>query len=503
MLVTCRQMREAEERVFAAGGSAAALMESAGRGIAGVVRQFFPASGTLVLYLGAGNNGGDALVAARELQREGWRVLARLSTEPAKMKELPRRHLGALPGVVILSGPPDPQGMNDGGGPWVLLDGLLGIGSQGEMRPALRELAAEMNALRITAPAFTVAMDIPSGLDGDSGQPGPDTVVADVTAVVGQVKAGLVADGAASHVGRIALVPLAALEDGPGAGDPGACALTPRLVRAWLPRRPFDMHKGQAGRVGIIAGSRGFLGAARLACAGALRAGAGLVSLLVKEEAYPLMVTALPPEVMVKPVRDYRECLQMKFDALAIGPGLGFEWEDEILAVLAQAAAPMVVDADALTIAAKHGLEIWAAMAGPRLLTPHPGEMARMIAPRPPWQSLDRRSLAEAVAGELGRHCVLLKGARTVIASPGQSTFFNTTGHPGMATGGMGDVLTGVCAGLAGQGISLHHSAGLGAWLCGRAAEIAALKSAPESVLPTDVIERLGAAWAGLLAGGY
>jgi NAD(P)H-hydrate epimerase len=491
MLVTCRQMREAEERVFAAGGNAAHLMEEAGRGIAHVVRQFFPQPGTLILYLGTGNNAGDALVAARELQHSGWRLYARLAAEPARMKELPKRHLESLPGLMMLA--EEPRVECSGNGPLVLLDGLLGIGSQGALRPGLQALAAEMNALRITAAASTVAMDIPSGLDGDTGIPTTDTVVADVTAVVGHIKAGLVSDTATPHVGRIAWVPLMDLRD--GQGDVGACALTPALLRAWLPRRSFEMHKGEAGRVGIIAGSRGFLGAARLACEGALRAGAGFVSLLVKEDAYSLMVTAMPPEVMVKAVKDYREALDMRFDVLAIGPGLGFQAETEVMEVLARATMPVVVDADALTMVGKHGgLQTLCDMAGLRLLTPHPAEMARLTVGHAEWNDLARRPLAETVAAEMKHHTLLLKGARTVIATPGQATLFNTTGHPGMATGGMGDVLTGVCASLIGQGISLHHAAGLGAWLCGRAAELAALEQAQEAVIPSDVISWLGAA---------
>lgn len=497
MLVTCRQMREAEERLFTTGVSAAELMDEAGRGIAEVVRQFFPKPGALILYLGAGNNAGDALVAARELRKDGWRLHARLSAEPERMKDLPLNHWRALPEMQRLESAPDRSWRP--AGPLVLLDGLLGIGAAGELRPGVRALAAEMNALRQSHQARTVAMDIPSGLDGDTGIPAADAVIADITAVVGCIKSGLVTDPATAHVGRISLVPLAELRT--CEGDDFAQVLTPEVLRPWLPRRAFEMHKGQAGRVGVLAGSRGYLGAARLACEGALRAGAGLVTLLVKEEVYPLLVTTLPPEIMVKPVADYREALDMRFDALAVGPGLGFGAEAEILDVLRDATAPAVIDADALTMAAKFGLEAVRAMPGARLLTPHPGEMSRLITAHPEWRDLPRRALAEAVAAELPGHVCLLKGARTVIACQGAATLFNSTGHPGMATGGMGDVLTGVCAAYIGQGLALHQAAGVGAWLCGRAAEIASLGQAQESVLPTDVIRCLGRAWGELLEG--
>jgi len=490
MLVTRRQMQQAEESAFAAGVNAADLMEQAGCGIAAVVRQFFPEPGTLIAFLGSGNNAGDALVAARELERAGWQCCARLSSEPERMKPLPLGYLRALPNLKVLVDAPERNWWKHG--PLVLLDGLLGIGAIGEMRPAVRALAAEMNALRLSHHAVTVAMDIPSGLDADTGLPDADCVIADVTASVAQVKAGLLADAAISHVGRIALVPLpeiSAVE-----GDRGALALTPGALRAWLPRRMFDFHKGQAGRVGIIAGSRGFLGAAVLACLGALRAGAGLVALLVKEDAYALLAAMVPPEVMVRPVKDYREALEMRFDALAIGPGLGFAAQDEYLAVLRAITAPVIADADALTAMAGSAVQMLRDCSGPRLLTPHPGEMARLCGSAPALLEQSRREQAETFAALIPGHTLLLKGARTVIATQGMPTLFNTTGHPGMATGGMGDVLTGVCGALAAQGIPLHRSAGLAAWFCGRSAELSAMHLHPHSVLPTDVASHLGMA---------
>lgn len=488
VLVTCRQMQEIEQRAFARGISAADLMEQAGCGIAREVRRFHPCPGTLILYLGSGNNAGDALVAARELQKCGWHVLARLSSAVEKMKPLPRAHLSSLKDMQVLDAAPVitmelPR-------PMVLLDGLLGIGAVGEMRPAIRALAAEMNALRHVHQAFTVAMDIPSGLQGDTGVPSPDCVRADLTVTVAFAKIGLVADTATSFVGRLALVPLADLRTAEAAGT--AQILTPELLRGWLPRREFEFHKGQAGRVGIIAGSRGFLGAAVLACGGALRAGAGLVTLLVKEDVYPLLATRVPPEVMVKCVKDYREALEMPFSVLATGPGLGFGHEAEVLDVIHDAKMPVVIDADAITMLTRTDELVLLETAGPRLLTPHPGEMERLM---PDDLSSTRQFRADMWSFLYPGHTLLLKGARTIIATEGRPTLYNTTGHPGMATGGMGDVLTGVCAALAGQGMPLHHAAGLGAWVCGRAAEISALEMAQLSVLPSDVIEHLGAAF--------
>jgi len=485
MLVTCHQMQELEQRAFERGVSAADLMEEAGCGIAREVRRFFPQPGTLILYLGSGNNGGDALVAARELQKLGWQVLARLSGAIEKLKPLPRGHLDAFTNLRVLEAPAKVDELVR---PIVQLDGLLGIGAVGEMRADIRALAAEMDALHQEAHAFTVAMDIPSGLNGDTGEPSPDCVIADLTVTVACGKAGLVVDAATPFVGRLAVVPLRDLK---AEDDHSPQLLTPELVRSFLPRRSFEFHKGQAGRVGIIAGSRGFIGAAMLACGGALRAGAGMVTLLVKEEVYPLLAARVPPEVMVKLVKDYREMLEMNLDALAIGPGLGFEYEDEILNVIQYAAVPAVVDADAITMVARAEVPVFLTSTPPRLLTPHPGEMARLAGD---CDAHPRISQAELWAMAHPGNTLLLKGARTVISTEGPPTYFNTTGHPGMATGGMGDVLTGVCAAFAGQGLDLHRAAGLGAWSCGRAAQIAALSMVQNSVLPTDVIQCLGQA---------
>lgn len=501
MTTTCRQMQQCEEAAFARGATAAALMEEAGLGIAAVVRQFAPRPGSLVLFLGKGNNAGDALVAARELVRDGWKLYARLAAAPEAMKELPRQHLGELGSEVRVI--EDAVTFDFPRGPIVSLDGLLGIGAHGPLKPELQALAREMNTLRTRKHATTIAMDIPSGLDGDHGDACVDTVEADVTAVVAQMKAGLLEDGADHYAGRIALVPIKELSV--CEGDASALALTPSTVLPWLPRRAHDMHKGEAGRVGILAGSRGFLGAAELCCRGAIRAGAGLVTLLVSEDVYPIIAPRIPAEVMVKCIDDYRDVLEMRFDALGIGPGLGFEHEKEIVEVLKQAKMPTVVDADALTMLAQNPQVLDRTGTLPRLLTPHPGELDRLLRNFPGWHGMSRRQVVERLTAVAPKRTVLLKGARTVIATSGQPTLFNTTGHPGMASGGMGDVLTGVCAAFAAQGIPLHHAAGLAAWSCGRAAEKVLVKEsmAQESLCAGDVAEHLGGALLDLKHGAF
>lgn len=491
MLIGSLEMQEVENRAFEQGVDAAQLMEQAGQGIAQVIRQFFPQPGTAVLFLGAGNNAGDALVAGRELAHHGWRLLARLAVEPEKMKPLPQAHWLALHSAQRITANDPIQCA----GPVICLDGLFGIGSRGDMRPPLAAMAQEMNRLRQSHGAATVAMDLPSGLDGDTGLPSQTAVVADLTITVAAVKHGLLADAAVNHVGRLAFVPLPALEPFFPPHD-GPLLLTPGLLRSWLPRRTYDFHKGQAGRIGIIAGSRGYYGAAVLACQGALRGGAGLVTLLVKEDSYDMLARMVPPEVMVRPVRDYRKALELRLDALALGPGIGFSYEEEVLELVREAAMPTVVDADALTLLSRTSLTPLKEALATRLLTPHPGEMERLCDRLRP-----RLETAQSFAAAHQGHTLLLKGARTVISTAGQQPLLNATGHPGMATGGMGDLLSGLLAALLGQGLPAHRAAGLGAWLCGRGSELAALTLAEECVLPMDAATHLGAAWRELRQG--
>jgi len=312
----------------------------------------------------------------------------------------------------------------------------------------------------------------------------------------------LVAAGAENHVGRLAVVGVTALTP---PFDPQADrVLHPAELRRLLPpRRVFDTHKAQAGRVGIIAGSRGFAGAGRLCALGALHGGAGLVTLFVTEDIYESTAAAAAPEVMVRPVRSYDEVWKMEFSALAIGPGLGQSAAREMQGFILTDPRPSVLDADALTMLAAKHTGILAKCKAPRLLTPHPGEMRRLIENwRPECRNLARRELVE-IFTQAFPVTLLLKGSRTLIKANGQPASYNTTGNPGMATGGMGDVLTGLCAALMAQGSSPYDAACLGSWLLGRAAEIAISSSeeSPESLCPSDVLRHLGRAFTSLRTG--
>ena len=495
-VVTCQQMREAEEAAFAKGVSASELMDDAGLGIAKALQKFFPRPGQAVLYLGKGNNAGDALVAAAHLLRAGWQISVRLRHDPSQFKELPAEHWRKLQGqVTVLAEATEVMALD---GPLVLVDALVGIGVTGALRSELAALAREMNAVRAARHAPLVAIDIPSGLNSDSGEPLDPCVEADYTLTIAHPKTPLLADAATRVVGRLEIIPLHGLQH--VVGDVNAEVLTPRGLAYRLPMRPFDFHKGQAGRVGVIAGSRGFIGAADLCSRGVLHGGAGLVTLYVKEDAYPLLAVRTTAEVMVKCVSDYREVLRDPLDALAIGPGISTQPAAEILDLMSRAKCPLVIDADALNILALHGIEGLRSIFVPCLLTPHPGEFARLVKHEPEWKTLSRRASAEEFVRRFPNTSLLLKGSRTVISGRGKPVAFNTTGHPGMASGGMGDVLTGVCAALIGQGLCPYEAGCLGAWVDGRAAELALTYSgySAESLSAMAVLDHLGRAFSEL-----
>lgn len=481
MLITCDEMKAAEAAAFQKGVDPEHLMESAGLAIADAIRDFFPAPGRAVVFCGKGNNTGDVLVTARHLALRGWDIALDLAFPETALSPLASQKLAALRAA------PSPPSALPPTAPLVALDGLLGIGAQGSPREPLATAIHRINDLRARHGAFIVAADLPSGLDADTGEPADPCVVADLTVTIGHAKTGLVADPATAFVGRLALAPLAELPAAP-AGPP-ADLITPDLLRPLLPPRPFDSHKGTWGRVGIIAGSLGYLGAARLCAEAALRAGAGLVTLYALPKSYELLAPAVPPEIMVRPVASFGAAMSDRLNAIAIGPGLGSNPDAVVRDIVTRFTGPAVVDADALNLLARNPYA-WRKLAGPRLFTPHPGEMARLF---PTGTYFTRRQTAEQYA-ERYKITVLLKGARTVIAETGRPTVFNTTGNPGMGSGGMGDVLSGVCAAWMAQGRTPREAAMLGAWICGRAAERAVFGpgGSPESLVAGDVIRHLG-----------
>jgi hydroxyethylthiazole kinase-like uncharacterized protein yjeF len=484
-VLSSAQMQAAEQAAFARGTTVEALMDRAGAGIARAVRQFFPKPATCIVFAGKGHNGGDALVAAEQLQRIGWKIDIRLPFAKENCSELTQKKLKALHEPTSkLSDTIDRATQT------IILDGLLGTGAKSFLREPLRSAAREINRLRRDENAFVFAVDLPTGLDADSGENDPeDSVVADFTITIGFAKHGLIVDSALNFVGRIEIVPLTDLW--PDATAPNELAASPHSLNALLPRRKFSAYKNEFGRIGVVAGSKGFVGAAIMTAEGALRAGAGLVEVFVPEEIYESVASAAPIEAMVKPVRRYRDLLEEKVNVWAVGPGLGKARTAEVLNLIENASQPMIVDADGLNIVADK-IDILRSCRGPRLLTPHPGEMSRLM---------DVGKMARA--GIARNFCdrfpvsLLLKGSRTIVCERGKPISYNTTGNPGMASGGMGDVLTGVCAGLAGRELSMYDAGRVAAWVCGRAAELSMFQQheSEESLLASNVLANLGGAF--------
>jgi hydroxyethylthiazole kinase-like uncharacterized protein yjeF len=520
-ILTSAQMRAAEEAAFARGVEVEALMDKAGAGVAHAVTRFFRKPGRCIVFAGKGNNAGDALVAAERLRRLGWKIEVRLAFQEAdcsglmrkKLESLRRRSpeiLGATPargsgtdlGVVLVElleeaadqlWAAEEASAADAyvgtAAPLIILDGLLGLGAKPPLRDPIRAACRSINQWRTNKGAYVFAVDLPTGLDGDSGKTDRDCVVADFTVTIGFAKPGLLADDALNFVGRLEVVQLDELRSPDKKAKEVLAA--PPAFRQLLPRRKFSTYKNQCGRIGVVAGSRGFIGAALMTSQGALRAGAGLVEVFVPEEIYDVVASAAPMESMVKPLKSYRDLLKEKADVWAVGPGLGKSRAADILELIEKAKQPMVVDADGLNILAEK-ISTLRRCKGKRLLTPHPGEMKRLS----PGEKETRAKTATKFCHRFPV-TLLLKGSRSIVTERDRPLSYNTTGNPGMATGGMGDILTGVCAGLVGQGLSLYDAARLGAWLCGRAAEIAIFggNQSEQSLLPRHVLDHLGAAF--------
>ena len=373
-------MRAAEEAAFATGVQVEALMNKAGAGVAQAVTKFFQKPGRCIVFAGKGHNAGDALFAAQCLEQRGWKIEVRLAFKEADCSDLMRKKLadlcrrspeivGAVPSkaansdlnatlVELSLGAKDDTATTQNtiateacagiAAPLVILDGLLGVGAKPPLREPIRAACRAINQLRTAKGAYVFAVDLPTGLDTDSGKTDRDCVVADFTVTIGYAKPGLVADGALNYVGRIEVVPLEELR--PPQTKPKEIIASPVAFRGLLPRRNYNSYKNQFGRIGVVAGSKGFVGAALMASQGALRAGAGLVEVFVPEEIYEIVAGAAFMEAMVKPIASYRHLLKENVDVWAVGPGLGKSRAAEILELVEKVKQPMVLDADGLNI---------------------------------------------------------------------------------------------------------------------------------------------------------
>lgn len=455
------------------------LMEAAGRALATLVQRLYPA-GRIVAAVGPGNNGGDALIALRSLAAWGREVAAvpvRADVVRAELLhgwELTRFDAANAAEAFAGAG--------------VLLDGLLGTGAQGKPRPPFAKMIRAINACG----APVVAVDGPAGVDFTTGATPGEAVRAAITVAFGAPKRGLLRFPGREHAGRIIV---AEVGFPPLPADLATARIvTPAWARARLPRIPADAHKGTTGTVAIVAGGAGMAGAAIMAATAAARAGAGLVRVFSDEVNRLALHTALPEAVFTGWGDEPCPPALGGADGVVCGPGLGTaERAAEVLHdVLATGSAPLLLDADALNLLAQNPSIRDQAGERPLLLTPHPGEMARLLGCDTEDVTADPFAAADAAA-ERFRCAVLLKGAPSVVAARGEAVLVNVTGHSGIATGGTGDTLAGVAGALLAQGAGPQAAGALALFYSGRAAEIA---GRGRGLLPRDVAEALPAAFA-------
>jgi NAD(P)H-hydrate epimerase len=500
-LVTAAQMRELDRQAIEEVGiPSLVLMENAGRATYQILRREFPElSGTVAVVAGRGNNGGDGAVVARYLAQAGIPVAIFLvaARDQVRGDALVNLEIAARQGVGIIEVRAEEElnllahRLARSG---LIVDALLGTGLNSEVQGIMRQVIEVINRLRPPV----LAVDIPSGLCADTGVPLGAAVKAQVTATYGWPKIGQILPPGRDYVGRlwqvdISIPPWLAQDTPLELVDPGE-------LRSLLPPRAFAGHKGAYGHLVILAGSEGKTGAAALAAEGALRAGAGLVTLgvpgglndILEVKTTEAMTLPLPEaqgaralgKEALEPLLEFLE----RKTALALGPGLGTHPETvELVRRLAlHLPLPLVIDADGVNaLAGDPGLLENAA--GARILTPHPGEMARFLGIAIREVQGDRLGVARETAARTNA-VVVLKGAQTLVAEPGGLVGVNSTGTPALASGGTGDVLTGIIGGFLAQNLAPWDAARMGVYLHGLAADYWTEKHGPRGLIAGDLL---------------
>jgi len=460
------------------------LMKRAGRAAWQALRERWPEAKTLTVFCGGGNNGGDGYIVAAlaAQQKRPVRIVCLAPPEQLTGDAALACQFARDAGVAM-------QGFDDGlvleGG--VIVDALLGTGSRGAPRG---DYAAAID--RINASGLPVlALDLPSGLDADTGHAAAACIRATATITFIALKRGLLTGRAPALTGELLYDDLQLPADVFAGIAPAARRIAEQLPNHLLPPRAADAHKGHFGHVLVIGGDLGMGGAAAMAAEAAARTGAGLVSVATRAENVPAIVTRRP-ELMARGIQSAIELegLLARASVVAIGPGLGkSEWSQHLLAATLASSLPLVVDADALNLIA----DMPDALPREWVLTPHPGEAARLLRCSTGEIQADRFAAAERLQQRFGG-TVVLKGAGSLVASAGTGgceIAVCSAGNPGMASGGMGDVLSGVIAGLIAQGLDPADAAELGVLLHARAADRAAAASGERGMLASDLFPHL------------
>jgi hydroxyethylthiazole kinase-like uncharacterized protein yjeF len=497
-VVSIKEMVMLEEEAFHSGITPAALMEAAGEAMARRILTLYPQADSYLVLVGKGNNGGDGLVVGRHLAPIGKSVRIVLTASEYQY-DSPETDLlmGIFPNLEVVTWRDDLDFPTSNG---VVIDAMLGIHAHGALRERLAGIVAKVNAARAARFFRTVALDLPTGLAAFDETAVPkhrdEAIVADVTLAVGFAKVVLCREALAAWVGRLEVMPWSRELTASTSHQ----TLEARELAGLLPRRSALSHKGDFGRLVIVAGSSGFTGAPVLCAQAAQATGAGLLSVVTRAEAHAAVAAQAPPEAMVSawPANgDVPEVIRQA-TAIVIGPGLGADVTTlKMLRAVLAIGCPVVIDADGLNVLAKH-LDLLREAKGPVLLTPHPGEMTRLVGRK--FEPDEREAAALAFVDH--HHVTLvLKGTRTLIVARDQPVYVNTTGNPGLSTGGSGDTLAGILGALLAQGLSPVDAARLGVWLHGHAADLVlAERGCEEGLTPSMLSAHLGAALVSLRA---
>ncbi len=505
-LVTAEQMQELDKKTInQLGIPGVVLMENAGLQVVNVIQDEFGAvkGKRIAIFAGKGNNGGDGFVIARHLANRGAEVKVMVFGELADIsgdakvnldillnmghKVMPLNNMNSINIVKLAMVYTD-----------LAVDAVFGTGFKGTADEHIGKIIEIINE----AGKPVISVDIPSGLEADTGKVNGPCIKATHTVTFGLPKLGLVVHPGLEYAGRLHIVDISIPPTVVEEQNINSFLLTSQFVKQHLPVRNPLGHKGDFGRVLVVAGSEGMTGAACLTSVGALKSGAGLVTLGVPKSLHDLMEVKLT-EVMTKPLpetdrrsisRDALEevaALAADVNVVAIGPGLSMEPATAgfVRDLLPNLAKPVVLDADGINALAGH-LELLQGLQAPLVITPHPGEMARLAGIKIEEVQNNRIEIAKQFAAQW-RITVVLKGAGTVIAGSDGSLYINNTGNSGMATGGAGDVLTGVIAGLIAQGAQPALAAALASHIHGWAGDLAASEKSETCLVAGDLLEFL------------
>ena len=508
-VLNAAQMREADRyTIDEIGIPSLVLMENAGRQVVSAMEAAFESrlEGRVAVLCGRGNNGGDGFVVARTLLQRGVDAAVFLIGSIADVRGDARLNLdilGRLSATVVEIG--DEQ-------TWelhfseisqcsLIVDAMFGTGLKTALSGMLETVVADLNASGIPI----VSVDLPSGLSADTPHLIGDCIDASMTVTLAAPKLPLVLPPGEAHAGDVVIADIGIPPDVIDALEgPHIELLTPEQVKPLVEPRAVDSHKGDFGRVTIVAGSRGKTGAAYLAAMGALRSGAGLVTVATPAGCLPI-VAGMAPEYMTEGLPDAKNgtltpgaiehVLALHHDVIACGPGLGrgAAVAEFVRALMERSTVPLVLDADALTVLADDPGILVGTEERDVIVTPHPGEMARLVGATVEEVQANRIEMAANFA-TARRLYVVLKGHRTIIATPEGHLFINPTGNPGMATGGTGDLLTGMIAAWLAQLLDAEAACRLAVFLHGIAGDLAEHSEGQVSMTATDVLAQLGAA---------